>query len=216
MKAEKIQQGNKRKLLLFFAGWGMDVHPFLRLQAVDTDVLVVYNYTELSFDISLTEGYDEINLIAWSMGVWAASCVLGGVKLTSALAINGTPYPVHNTWGIPVAIAGGTLSNLSADGLKRFNRRMCGQAEIVKQFISTPVMRTVEDVKEELSCIIRQAYPVKEGVTWTKALVSSSDCIFPVANQTVCWSALSVPVVCLDAPHYPFYLWNKWNEILCL
>lgn len=226
MKIEKIKQGNNRALLLFFAGWGMDIHPFLRLQASDMDVIVVYDYTELGFDVQLTEEYDEINLIAWSMGVWAATQVMAGVKLASAVAINGTPYPVHDTWGIPEVIAGATLANLSEDGLKRFNRRMCGQQDILAQFASFPVMRTVGELKEELASIFREvpaAHNLQRQlagslccVRWTKALVSSSDRIFPVVNQYSCWSAAAVPIVSIDAPHYPFYLWNEWNEILCL
>lgn len=215
MKAEKIQQGNSGKLILFFAGWGMDIHPFLRLQSQNADVLIVYDYTDLSFELSLIRGYDEIHLIAWSMGVWAASEVLGDVVLASAVAVNGTPYPIHDAWGIPEAVVEGTLANLSEEGIRRFNRRMCGSVEILTQFLLFPVIRSVEDRKEELLQITRHVFAVQDRVRWTKAIVSSSDRIYPCANQAAYWST-RVPVLYLDAPHYPFYLWNEWTEIVCL
>ncbi|HAL52837.1 MAG TPA: hypothetical protein DCP78_11600 [Sphingobacterium sp.] len=67
---------SNEKLLLFFAGWGMDEQPFLHYSPVGKDLIVAYSYTDLLLDESLLAGYREIEVFAWSMGVWAAATVL--------------------------------------------------------------------------------------------------------------------------------------------
>ena len=47
----------------------------------NSDLLVCYDYRSLDFDFTLLQGYQEIRLIAWSMGVWAASMVLQDMDL---------------------------------------------------------------------------------------------------------------------------------------
>lgn len=212
MITETIIQGNGEKLILFFSGWGMDSNPFLHLKADNETVCIVYNYSDMFFDTTLLDGYKEIHLIAWSMGVWAAAQVLQGVPLTSAIAINGTEYPVDDTCGIPVTIFKSTLETFSEEGLKRFNRRMCQNKEVLNQFISAPVTRTLDDIKKELACIGEYAWLENHCLFWTRVIISLSDRIFPVANLTAYWTA-RCPVHYIDAPHYPFYLWNKWNNI---
>ena len=76
MKHYFIQQKHLPRLTLFFAGWGMDECPFMDYCPENSDLLVCYDYRSLDFDFTLLQGYQEIRLIAWSMGVWAASMVL--------------------------------------------------------------------------------------------------------------------------------------------
>ena len=60
--------GNK-KLLLLFCGWSFDYKPFERLACNDYDVLMLYDYNDLSIPIEIS-GYEEYYLITWSMGVF--------------------------------------------------------------------------------------------------------------------------------------------------
>ena len=69
------------RLLLFFAGWGMDEHPFLQYAPQDSDFMICYDYRTLDFDTSPLTGYTVIDVVAWSMGGWAASQVLSKVSL---------------------------------------------------------------------------------------------------------------------------------------
>ena len=65
--------------------------------------MVCYDYRTLDFDASGLEEYREINLIGWSMGVWAASQTVPqlsspgtsgeGIHMANSIAINGTPTP---------------------------------------------------------------------------------------------------------------------------
>ena len=62
--------------MLFFAGWGMDETPFLQIHPTDKDWMICYDYRSLEFDADILQEYSEITLIAWSMGVWAASQIM--------------------------------------------------------------------------------------------------------------------------------------------
>lgn len=55
--------------------------------------MLCYDYRETAFEEDLNR-YDEIHLVAWSMGVRMAECTLADTyTLTSATAINGTSRP---------------------------------------------------------------------------------------------------------------------------
>ena len=108
MKQHFIIKNNQKHLLLFFAGWGMDETPFLQIRPTDKDWLICYDYRSLEFDAIILQEYSEITLIAWSMGVWAASQIMKqylSLPLSQSIAINGTLYPIHETKGItPIAL----------------------------------------------------------------------------------------------------------------
>ncbi len=76
MKQHFIIKNNQKHLLLFFAGWGMDETPFLTIHPTDKDWMICYDYRSLEFDADILQEYSQITLIAWSMGVWAASQIM--------------------------------------------------------------------------------------------------------------------------------------------
>ena len=215
MIIEQLSSGHNR-CLLFFAGWGMDAHPFKRMAAEGFDLFIAYDYRSLDVDLPVLTSYEEVHIVAWSMGVWAASTVLQGVEIASAMAINGTELPVNDNYGIPVQIAHGTLDTLTPESLARFNRRMCASAEVLADFNAIAPQRGIDELKEELAAIYRQAGTADESpLIWNKALIGRGDRIFPVANQERFWmEKRGVEMQVIDAPHYPFYLWNRWNEIV--
>ena len=79
MKQYFIIKNNQKHLLLFFAGWGMDETPFLQIHPTDKDWMICYDYRSLEFDADILQEYSEITLIAWSMGVWAASQIMNNI-----------------------------------------------------------------------------------------------------------------------------------------
>ncbi|MCS3158440.1 DUF452 family protein [Phocaeicola dorei] len=127
MKHYFIQQNYLPRLTLFFAGWGMDECPFMDYCSGNSDLLVCYDYRSLDFDFTLLQGYQEIRLIAWSMGVWAASMVLQDMDLPicESVALNGTVTPVDDLKGISQQVFEGTLEGLNEVTLEKFIRRMC-------------------------------------------------------------------------------------------
>lgn len=141
--------------------------------------------------------------MAWSMGVWVACQTLAGKEYPYGmrLAVNGTPFPIHDTKGIPEAIFQGTLENFSEPVLIRFRRRICGSAAQVKIFLSHHPYREIDDLHQELAALWTavKARPAVEWI-WDKAVVGMNDKIFPPQNQREAWQGVAVEEV--DAEHY--------------
>ena len=209
---KQTKTGNSQ-LLLVFSGWAASPEVFRQLETEpDTDLWICYDYRGEALS-----GYRKIRLVAWSLGVWAASVVFGKkpVSFTEAIAVNGTPCPVHDQWGIPETIFRGTLDNVTEEGMRRFNRRMCGKRDILQAYEQIPP-RPLADIREELEYLyaeIKKASPASALFNgWTQALISSEDRIFPTENLRAFWQG-RCPITEIEAPHYPFYLWKQWDEI---
>ena len=71
-----LQQTDLRTLTFFLPGWGMDVRPFRDYRSTETDILMAYDYSDLEMDAKWFSGYERIRIVAWSMGVWAASVLM--------------------------------------------------------------------------------------------------------------------------------------------
>jgi hypothetical protein len=211
----KINDGGGRPLLLFFAGWGMDEHPFLEYLPAGMDCVVCYDYSSLAFDASVLESCGRIRVVAWSMGVWAASRVLSGLTLPAAterIAINGTPWPVDDERGIAAAIFRGTLANLNETTLQKFRRRMCGSDETLRRFMEHAPRRTLEDIGGELEQIGRLAAAgCPPPFRWDRIYIGLHDRIFLPDNQRKAWEGREViPVECGHYP--PPELWRELFE----
>ena len=211
MNIDFLRCSGSPTLELFFAGWGMDSRPFAWAadapHTADCDFAVCYDYTDIQLDKvnqanAKLHGYSKVRVRAWSLGVYAASLVLPdmGCAISTAVAINGTLWPVDDELGIPHAVYDATAANLTAESLERFNRRMCGAHRPV--FEARRPLRTVDSLRAELlnirECAADRAKPQFTG--WTQAVLSSRDKIFPIANMRRAWPA--TPQFELDEPHY--------------
>jgi biotin synthesis protein BioG len=220
MKCLWIARNNCPCLFVFFNGWGMD-RQIIRFLTHDSsyDILMLYDYRNLHVDKTcsdLLSRYQDINVIAWSMGVWAyaqtADRIVGSVR--QAIALNGTLLPVHDTYGIPPSVYQTTIENFSASGRKKFFRRMCGSNEVLQQFYSYHPRRSLSDQREELIAIQKMIDgPPETPGSYTCALVGRRDRIFPTQHQINFWQDRRRYIL-IDAPHFPFFLWNNWKEIL--
>ena len=211
MNIDFLRRSGSPTLELFFAGWGMDSRPFAWAadspHTADCDFAVCYDYTDIQLDrvnqaSAKIHGYSKVRVRAWSLGVYAASLVLPdmGCAISTAVAINGTLWPVDDELGIPHAVYDATAANLTAESLERFNRRMCGAHRAV--FESRRPLRSVDSLRAELlhirECAADRSRPQFTG--WTQAVLSSRDKIFPIANMRRAWPA--TPQFELDEPHY--------------
>ena len=120
MKQQFIIKENNPKLLIFFAGWACDEAPFKHYRPKGSDYMICYDYRNLDFDHSIFKQYKRVNVVAWSMGVWAASYVLNHAKKFKGISVafNGTYQPIDDTVGIPPALFENTLplcKNLCAE-----------------------------------------------------------------------------------------------------
>ena len=211
MNIDFLRCSGSPTLELFFAGWGMDSRPFAWAadspHTADCDFAVCYDYTDIQLDKvnqanAKLHGYSKVRVRAWSLGVYAASLVLPdmGCAISTAVAINGTLWPVDDELGIPHAVYDATAANLTAESLERFNRRMCGAHRPI--FEARRPLRTVDSLRAELLHIRECAADRGRAqfTDWTKAVLSSRDRIFPIANMRRAWPA--TPQVELDEPHY--------------
>ncbi|MGM9749277.1 MAG: pimeloyl-ACP methyl esterase BioG family protein [Candidatus Cryptobacteroides sp.] len=226
MKQEFLKKNGTKALLLLFGGWGSAPKLFRdSVEGCGRDCLFCYDYKDCSFDFSLLEGYEDIKLVAWSMGVWGAGQVFNGFardyednkyiehqgfvgRITDAVAIGGTPTPIDDLYGIPTAVFDATLDKMSPMVLYKFRRRMCGADLAI--FESRMPDRNVDDLREELAAIRNM---VSEGCgsdfLWRRAYVCEEDLIFPTANQIRAWEKENVPVGLRDGAHYSAKLFDE-------
>lgn len=217
MKIKKIQQGVGRKLYLILNGWSAAPELFEALPLpAEADVWVGYDYRSLTFPESLAR-FEELHLIAWSLGVWVATALWGSASpFTTTTAINGTPFPIHAEWGIPQAIFEGTLAHLDADGFRRFDRRMCGDRVTLQHYQQlTPIPEA--DKAEELQALYQTIGataidPLQAATFWQRAIISSADRIFPTANQQAYWTG-KAEVLLIEGSHLPFYQSELTNSL---
>ncbi len=218
--AKWIATTQNPNLILFFNGWGMDQRIVSHLHAdADTDVLMVYDYRDLSLadeTIRDINAYQYIDVLAWSMGVWAYTTVQEQFanRIRRAIALNGTLRPIDDEYGIPETVYNATIQHFSEAGRTKFFQRMCGSAETVQWFGPHQPQRSLDEQREELIAIQRAArlrHP--QTITpFTCALISRRDKIIPTQHQLEYWRG-TVDYTLIDSPHCAFGRWNSWKEI---
>ncbi len=213
-------RGAGRDLIVFCNGWGMDRWPLSGLAVEPFDVVVLSDY-------HLLDGLDPVRaelvryrccyLICWSMGVWAGQRLFSRDEdlFTRRIAINGTPQPVNDRFGIPVEIFAATLAEFSSSILERFYRRMCKEPGVFPFFHEHRPQRSLASQRRELAVL--QSIVSDEAGTPTfydAVIISRNDLIIPTRNQQAFWQDRRV--IEIDGCHYPFSRWQRWSDILDL
>ena len=252
MQSHWLNKQNNDKLIIFFAGWSFDYKPFEFLDCKDFDVLMVYDYNNpLSLTLSLGErsalipspreraqlcecnetttagegSYKQTYLIAWSMGVFTAYQLRDELpKFDKKIAINGTPFPVDDEFGIPQKPFLLTLRHAKTGLEGKFYQNIFASQEEFERYIKNPVKRTIENRVEELQSLYDRIKEILKPVQddkfgyndafayYDKAIVSSNDKIIPTKNQLNFWQDKAEII---ESGHFPFYNFKSWNEILC-
>lgn len=215
MKCDYIIHDGSPVLTLFFSGWGGERCLFDGYVPVNSDFMLCHDYRTLDFDASVLDGYEDIRLAAWSMGVWVAATVLRDVNahFLSCTAVNGTMMPVDDRYGIPVQVFRGTLENMDGTVLKKFRRRMCGSQDNYAAFMGHGPELSAECLKDELDVLYRTVTSSPAPVfRWSRAFAGSRDRIFPAGNQSAAWMLQGTPVEVYDADHYSELLFAKAIE----
>ena len=214
MQYHWLNKLNNNKLIVFFAGWSFDHKPFEFLTCEDFDVLMIYDYSNIEEIIPL-ENYKEKYLIAWSMGVYTAYQLRDKLpEFDKKIAINGTPYPVDDEFGIPQKPFLLTLKHAKTGLEGKFYQNLFDKTEDYEQYTKTPVERTIENRVEELKNLyerIKETPKVYESY-YDLAIVSSNDKIIPTKNQINFWQNKAKTI---ESGHFPYYNFKNWTEILC-
>ena len=214
MKQVWMKREGTPRLVLFFNGWGMDERAVSHV-AGTSDVLEVHDYRQLDDHLPAARDYDTLHVVAWSMGVWAASVLVDawGLSPSRAVAINGTGAPVDDLHGIPTRVYTLTERAMNEHGRALFMGRMLSSPDDVAWFRQHTPRRPLDEVVEELHRIREQAASRPGGFPWHLALVSTADVIFPPVNQCRWWEH-RVPVHSIPGGHYPFRQLTDWDKIL--
>lgn len=199
-----IQEGHP-DLLIFFAGWAADETPFKQYRPQGMDYLICYDYSTPDFDTSLLEPYRRVNVVAWSMGVWAAPIALRPIPANKlfSIAFNGSMNPIHDHEGIPEHIFRSTLLHLTPASLQKFMRRMCKDSDAYRAFLQITPRRDFDEIKQELELIEKRCTESRHATTldgerghahpreapdrdtpfeYDYAIIGKNDRIFPAEN----------------------------------
>ena len=218
MKSEWLHRRRQERLIIFCNGWGMDATPFQPVDVRDYDLLMLFDYYDLSLDCDLEtlfQSYQDIVLISWSMGVWVGQQIFQpwSHRLRKAIAVNGTLCPIHDQFGIPVALYEATLAQFSEDSRLKFYRRMCRDHRSVDTFLKNQPQRSVKNQRLELAALHGQVscWPAGDAI-YTKVVIADKDLVVPTANQLAFWQGKEVHRI--EGAHFPFYGWQSWDELV--
>lgn len=202
-----------RRLILFFAGWGMDSRPFTHLGREGYDTAVVWDYSDPEpIPAELLAPYGEICVVAWSFGVPYAARFIAASRdrqpITRCIAVNGTLSPVDDLRGIPADLFHATLRGLTPRSVEKFNRRMTGGGAASALFTSSAPERSIESLAAELERVEADGEAPDPG--FDSVYISGADRIIPPDNQHRAWHGRA-PIKELgpDSPHMP-----DFNRIL--
>lgn len=204
MEYRIISQQRSRKLILIYAGWACDYRPFEGLVRPGYDIAVIWDYRDFHLDWAFASNYNEICVVAWSLGVFAASVTSGAIeqRTTRRIAVNGTLTPVDNRFGIPEKIFRGTADGLDERNLTKFYRRVCGSRQAFELFELKRPLRPVAELIDELIVFMEDNPFLPNKIRrWDNAIISRDDAIFPVANQWRAWQ--NVPTLIIEGAHMP-------------
>ena len=219
MKNCWLNKQNNKSLIVFFAGWSFDENPFKILSCEGYDVLMVYDYNELSIpnELNNLSEYENKILITWSMGVFTAYLFKDLFKdFNYKIAVNGTVSPVDNEFGIPIRMFELTLKHAEKGLEGKFYQNVFSNEEEFEIYSKTPVQRSIENRVSELENLYN--FIKNTNVDYEKfydfAIVSEFDKIIPPKNQLASHKSNNVPVIELETGHFPFYKFSSWKEVV--
>lgn len=219
MKTYIRRRETNDKLVILYGGWGTDENIFTPLCDADTDFILFYNYSaDEPLVLPEMKTYRKITLIGWSLGVWAAEYYSrkAGIIPDLTIAVNGTPVPAHDRYGIPLNVFEGTLNNISEYNMEKFYLRMFGDKKTYLLNRERVPQRSIKSLQDELrwmyNRIMEQAEP---GFRWDYALSSEIDRVFPSENVISYWKKQrTTRQIVLPMPHYLFHQWSSFTEFI--
>lgn len=241
MKIKLISNKKYKKLIIYFAGWGTSPELISHLELKDDyDLLICWDYSLNSadfnnnitpfnseditkFDFSV---YQQVYVVAWSLGVWASKILnkCHSLKIDRAIAINGTEYPIHKDFGIDDKVFSATLNELNEENRAKFERRMCGNKAMLEQY-NLVLKRPLLEVKQELQDLYydiltnAKSDPFTLNINWDKVLIANKDLIFTSKNQLNFWQQAKYKngepprIVQLEGAHFIFRKFTSWEEL---
>jgi biotin synthesis protein BioG len=219
MKTYIRRREKNKELVVIFGAWGTDENVFASLCDDDSDFMLFYHYSaDEALVLPEVKRYDKITLIGWAFGVWAAEYIFPktGIKADVAIAVNGTPVPADEQYGIPLNIIEGTLNNLTENNLCKFHLRMFGNKKSYQENKERIPHRSIKSLHDELRWLYNRIMEQKEpGFKWNYAVTSEVDRVYPSEHLNAYWGKeTDTQHIILPLPHYFFHKWNSFTEFI--
>lgn len=205
MHKKYVSKTGASRLILIYADWATDWHLFAGLVHDGYDIVVISNYSDLSFKWKPFFEYDEIVLIGWGFGVFIASITAHEImpRVTLRIAVNGTLDPVSDIRGMHQTLFNKLCNSLTPSMLWQYWRRMTTNSDQYANLLDSRPTRTLSSLVDELHEIDAQLVFHAPPITdWDIAIVGRYDVIFPPENQRMAWAELCT-VVSDDCGHLP-------------
>ncbi|HDZ5003994.1 TPA: DUF452 family protein [Campylobacter jejuni] len=193
---------SSKELIVVFGGFASHPSHFLHLKS-DKNVILFYDYEnfDLNFDF---KAFDELVLIAFSMGVCVANKLLKDINFKQKISINGTNLGIDKQKGIHPTIFKKTMKNFKLENFKEalFKERK----NLAKDFI----FKDEKALQIELERLFNFALiKQEENLLWDKVYSSKEDEIF--AQNALKNSFKNL--IFLDEPHFAFFYFKTWDEL---
>ena len=211
MKTHLINK-NSNTLLVFFTGWGCDEYEFEHLKT-DLDVLILYDYNDLKLNFDFSK-YKEINVLAFSAGVFVASVFNLDFKTNKRIAISGNPYLFDEHFGLSQKTQN-LLCSITEETADSFARNYLVKTdEEYANFHNSK--RTLDSCEREFE-YLKQLYETKKQDIkdiFDIAIIGENDPLFnPVAQKEFYKNRLNVVK---NARHNLFFRIKSFEEIFHL
>ncbi len=197
-----VKEGNE-DLIIYMLGWAATPNAVLHIATPGCDVLACYDHRELApLRAEDFARYRRIYLFAWSFGVWVSEQCCRELPLYRAIALNGTPFPVDERYGMRLRVVLRSMRGMAKTGGNPFAD---AGGEGVRYSPAGPYDElSIEEKIDELNQLAgRSREDSAARLRWHTAYIGSKDEIFPPANMRAYWEPLGIARE-FDSYHYPF------------
>jgi pimeloyl-[acyl-carrier protein] methyl ester esterase len=219
MKTYIRRREKNNHLVVLYGDCGTDENLFTPLCNDEFDFILFYNYSaNEALVLPEMKTYEKITLIGWSLGVWAAEYISPktGIKPDITIAVNGTPIPVDDQYGIQPDIFERVLNNINEENIDKFYLRMFGDKKTYQDNIDRVPRRTLKSTHGELRWLYNRIMEQKEpGFRWDFAVTSDQDPMFPLKNLSGFWdNNKNTKHIIVHLPHYIFQKWKSFIDFI--
>ncbi len=205
MQETWLKQDGAQDLVIFILGWAATPNAVQHIAAEGCDIFCVDDYREMhTLRAEDFSSYRRIYLFAWSFGVWVAEQIATELPLYKAIALNGTPLPVDDRYGMRLRVVLRTMQGLAKVGMNPFNEKTYGTVRAIPEGPFED--RSIEAKIDELQLLAERSKDTEldaSRIPWTQAYIADKDEIFPPQKMWDYWQARGLGVG-FESYHYPF------------
>ncbi len=204
MQETWLRQQGAQDLIIYILGWGTSPNAVYPIDhGPGFDVLACCDHKEFHrLEPERFTSYRRIYLFAWSFGVWVAEQSCASLPLYKAVALNGTPLPVDDRYGMRLRVVRRTVQGMARVGFKPFQDKAFGKDADLPE--GPYPERPVQDLIVELDILAEASQSnTPENIAWNAALIADKDEIFPPAKMWAYWETRGLGTG-FESYHYPF------------